>query len=264
MENLDYLLNYLLGEIGKNIDIPSDINEKKKIYRILCNIRKPNPISEEYLNIEDKFLQEEMKRKELVKIEEIKTIKEENLLSSLKNNDKICIWQGDITKVVTDCIINPANSQGLGCFQPLHNCLDNQINTYAGIRLRLECNEIMKLKSYKLKNGEAIITRGYNLPAKYVIHTVGPMIYTKVLPKDEIELANCYKNSLKLAIENNIRNIVFPCISTGVFRFPKDLACKIAINTVDEFLTENNDKIDKVVFSLWTNEDMEIYKNEIK
>ena len=147
-----------------------------------------------------------------------------------------------------------------GCFVPCHKCIDNQINTFAGIELRLECNEIMKTKNYNLETGEAIITKGYNLPSKNIIHAVGPIINNFVTVEKEIELANCYINSLELVIKNGIRTIAFPCISTGEFRFPKELACRIAIQTVDEFLTENREKIDKVIFNVYGEEDYQIYE----
>ena len=151
-----------------------------------------------------------------------------------------------------------------GCFVPCHKCIDNQINTFAGIGLRLECNEIMKTKNYHLETGKAIITKGYNLPSKNVIHTVGPIIYDLVTEQKENELANCYINSLELAIKNGIRTIASPCISTGEFRFPKELACKIAIQTVDSFLTENREKLDKVIFNVYGEEDYRIYEHNIR
>lgn len=163
-----------------------------------------------------------------------------------------------------DSIVNAANSRGLGCFIPCHKCIDNQINTFAGVGLRLECNEIMKKKDYNLKTGEAIITKGYNLPSKYVIHTVGPIIYNQVTKEKENLLALCYINSLKLAIENNIKTIAFPCISTGEFCFPKDLASKIAIKTVNNFLNEYKNSFDKIVFNVYSKEDYEIYERNIK
>jgi O-acetyl-ADP-ribose deacetylase (regulator of RNase III) len=265
LENLDFLIDYLLKE-NKNIKIdkmPKNIQEKKNLYRSLCNIREPNPISEEYVKIENEYLTEELAKKCIVNINSIRTIKEQNIPSNLKSPDKICLWQGDMTVLKIDAVVNPANSQGLGCFQPLHNCLDNQLNSNAGIGLRLECNKIMKEKDYNLKTGEAIITKGYNLPSKYVIHTVGPIIQIGVRPIDKIKLANCYINSLKLAVENNIRNIAFPCISTGVFMFPKNLASEIAIKTIDDFLVENKEKIDKVVFNTYSDEDLQLYINNI-
>lgn len=266
MEKLDYLIEYLLKENTKvNIDkIPTNINDKKNLYRSLCNIREPKPISKEYLEIEKEYLQEELKKKNLTKVEDImpivKTIKE----SSFENKDKICLWQGDITTLQIDSIVNAANSQGLGCFVPCHKCIDNQINTFAGISLRLECNKIMKEKDYFLHTGNAFITKGYNLPAKYVIHTVGPIIYNEVTEKEELQLVNCYTSSLELAIKNGVRTIAFPCISTGEFKFPKEEACKLAILTVENFLEEYREDFDKIVFNVYGEEDYKIYERNLK
>lgn len=263
MDNLDYLIEYLLKESGRE-NFEYSNRDKKSLYRALVNVRQAKPITDEFLKIEDEYLQEELKSKNVTDVKNIDTIKEKYPESNLKNGNKICLWQGDITKLKIDTIVNAGNSQGLGCFIPNHNCIDNQINTFAGVRLRLACNEIMKTLDYNLEAGKAIITGGYNLPAKYVIQTVGAIIDNEVTQEKITELTNCYKNSLKLAVENKIRTIAFPCISTGVFRFPKDLASKIAISTVDKFISENRDKLDKVVFNLWNNEDVKIYEQNIK
>lgn len=266
MEKLDYLIEYLLKENTEvNISrIPTDIIDKKNLYRSLCNIRKPKSISKEYLQVENGYLQEELKKKNITKVEDVKTIAEIFKESNLENKDKICLWQGDITTLQIEAIVNAANSRGLGCFVPCHKCIDNQINTFAGISLRLECNEIMKEKNYFLHTGKAFITKGYNLPSKYVIHTVGPIIYKKVTEKEETQLVNCYTNSLELAIENSIRTIAFPCISTGEFRFPKDEACKLAILTVENFLKKQRDDFDKIIFNTYGEEDYKIYERNIK
>ncbi|MBR2587650.1 MAG: protein-ADP-ribose hydrolase [Bacilli bacterium] len=250
MEKLDYLVEYLLKESGRENFDYSD-RDKKSLYRALVNVRQANPISEDFLKVEDEYLQDELKKQSITNVDDI------------KEKNKIALWQGDITKLKIDSIVNAGNSQGLGCFLPNHNCIDNQINTFAGVRLRLACNEIMKDLNYNLETGKAIITNAYNLPSKYVIQTVGPIIENEVTEEKEQELANCYINSLKLAIENGIKTIAFPCISTGVFRFPKDNACRIAIKSVKEFL-ESHDTIEKVVFSVYSDEDLEIYKNELK
>lgn len=263
MEKIDYLIEYLLKDSGKENFDYSNI-DKKSLYRALVNVRQANPISEEFLKVEDEYLQEELKNKNITNIEEIKTIKEQNLESNLQNSNKICLWQGDITKLKIEAIVNAGNSQGLGCFIPNHNCIDNQINTFAGVRLRLACNEIMKKLRFNLETGKAIITKGYNLPSKYVIQTVGPIVDYDVTNQKVAELENCYKNSLQLAIDNEIREVAFPCISTGVFRFPKTEASKIAIQTVDKFLSQNEDKFDKIVFNLWNIEDVMIYEQNIK
>ena len=250
MEKIDYLIEYLLKESGReNFDYNN--RDKKSLYRALVNVRQANPISEDFLKVEDEYLQDELKKQSITNVDDI------------KEKNKIALWQGDITKLKIDSIVNAGNSQGLGCFLPNHNCIDNQINTFAGVRLRLACNEIMKDLNYNLETGKAIITNAYNLPSKYVIQTVGPIIENEVTEEKEQELANCYINSLKLAIENGIKTIAFPCISTGVFRFPKDNACRIAIKSVKEFL-ESHDTIEKVVFSVYSDEDLEIYKNELK
>lgn len=151
-----------------------------------------------------------------------------------------------------------------GCFIPCHKCIDNSIHSASGISLRMECNEIMKEKKYNLETGKAFITKGYNLPSKYVIHTVGPIIYDYVTENEETELTNCYINSLNLAKEHKIRTIAFPCISTGEFRFPKNLASKIAIKTVKNYLKESESDFDKIVFNVFTNTDYEIYRENLK
>lgn len=270
MERLDYLIQYLLNENNSNNNIsletfPNNIDEKKRLYRALVNIRKPMNISDEYLKVEDEYLQEELNENYITDADNVVTIKERYTgCVNIKNSDKICLFMGDITKLKIGAIVNAGNSQGLGCFLPNHNCIDNQINTYAGIRLRLACNDIMKKLNYNLEVGKAIITKGFNLPADNVIQTVGPRINFSVSEKEEIALANCYINSLKLATEKDIENIAFPCISTGVFRFPKDLASKIAIKAVDDFISQNKEKIGKVIFCLYNEEDLKIYEKNIR
>lgn len=188
MEKLDYLISYLLQE-NKEIkisNIPNELEDKKKLYRSLCNIRYPQIIDEEYIKIENEYLQEELTNKNITKVENIKTIAEMFPNSKLKYKEKICLWKGDITTLEIESIVNAANSQGLGCFIPCHRCIDNQINSFAGISLRLECNEIMKEKNYSLNTGEAFITKGYNLPAKYVIHTVRTNYTDASYPKRKI------------------------------------------------------------------------------
>lgn len=264
MENLDFLINYLLNE-NTNIKIdkmPTSKEEKRNLWRSLCNIREPKPIDEKYLQKEKEFLEEELQKKNITKAEDIEPISDTIEQNHLENSKKICLWQGDITTLKIEAIVNAGNSQGLGCFVPCHKCIDNQIHTNAGTKLRVECNEIMKKKNYLLETGKAFITKGYNLPAKYIIHTVGPIIQEGVTKLQEQQLAECYINSLKLAIENNIKTIAFPCISTGEFRFPKEQACRIALFTVDEFLKKN--KFEKVIFNVYSEEDYEIYERNIR
>ena len=269
-EELDYMISKLLKEktsIKINV-MPKDYEGKKKLWRALCNVREANPISKEFLKVEDKFLKKELAKKNVTDVKSIPSIDEQysaEYTNKIPNTDKICLWQGDLTLLKIDAIVNAANSYGLGCFSPLHYCIDNSIQTFAGIQMRLECNDIMKDLNYNLPVGEAIITDGYNLPAKNVIHTVGPSVVGLVRDREKVLLKNCYKNSLKLAKENDITEIAFPCISTGVFRFPRELAVECAFEAVNEFL--NNDAehtIKKVVFCVYSNEDYKIYDNYIK
>ena len=278
MEKLDYLIHYLLTE-NKEItineipinqeditinEIPINQEDKKRLYRSLCNTRNPKPIEEEYIRIEKEYLQEELQKKEITKIGNIKTVQDIFPNTSLKHKDKICLWKGDITELEIDAGVNAGNSQGLGCFIPCHKCIDNQIQTYAGLALRLECNEIMKEKNYFLPTGEVFITKGYNLPVKFIIHTVGPIIQDMVTKKQEEQLANCYIHVLELARKKKIKTIAFPCISTGEFRFPKDKACILAIRAVENYLEQQKNAFEKIVFNVYGEEDYKIYEKNIQ
>ena len=250
-EELNFLLEYLIEEHKDTIEIPENIEDKKKLFRSLCNIRPPNPISEDLLKIQDSYLTK--KNNIFIKSSDIE---------SINRNSRIALWQGDITQLKIDAIVNACNNQLLGCFIPLHNCIDNQIHSAAGIQLRLDCNEIMKKQGHPERNGDAKVTRAYNLPSKYIIHTVGPQITSKVDKQDIIDLENCYISVLKKCEEYNIKSVAFPCISTGVYSFPEVEAAKIAIKTVKKFLNENtNTKIGKVIFNVFTDKSKEIYKN---
>lgn len=253
MEKLDFLINYLIKEKKKEYCEEKQLSyeEKRLIYRSLCNIRNPLPISEEYIKIENEFLKEESNRKGVKEAADIDCF-------TKINKTQICLWRGDITTLKIDAIVNAANSKGIGCFIPCHRCIDNAIHSASGISLRLECNEVMNQIGI-LKTGQTFITSAYNLPSKYVIHTVGPVIYSNVTEKDILELKNCYINSLKIASENNIKEIAFPCISTGEFRFPKKMAANIALNAVKEYLNKSDVSIEKVVFNVFSEEDYKIY-----
>ena len=253
MEKLDYLIDYLLKERNEEINLQKlSMQDKKTLFRSLCNVRKASNISDEFLNIQDEYLQEELKKKVITESTE-----------TSRMQGKMYLWKGDITTLKITAIVNAANSQGLGCFIPCHKCIDNSIHSASGIQLRLECYEKMKeIKS--LETGKAFITKAYNLPSKYIIHTVGPIIYGKVTNKEKEELKACYINSLELAKKNNIREIAFCSISTGEFRFPKDEACRVALKTVSDYLVENEEYFDKIVFNVFTDEDYEIYVSNFK
>lgn len=252
-DKLNYLINELLKEEVryKEVEIPQDYDNKVELLRSLMNIREPKILSKEFLEIQDEFLQEQVKKKGIVKLEHI---------TCIPNNNKISIYQGDITRLQVDAIVNAANSKLLGCFVPCHGCIDNIIHFCSGLQLREECNQIMKKQGHKEETGKAKITSAYNLPSNYIIHTVGPIVYDNLTTKLENDLESCYKYILKCAVENNIRSLAFCCISTGEFKFPNKRAAEIAISTVREFLKLNEDKFDRIIFNVFKDIDDKIYR----
>ena len=251
-ERREYLIKYLLKEeirFGRQ-SIPEDKQGQENLLRSLMNVRLPRPTSSEFLKIQDEYLTERNIERGITDIA---------TLTPVKSDSRLYIWQGDITTLKCDAIVNACNSQMLGCFSPMHACIDNFIHTYAGVELRLKMHEIMTKQGHEEKTGKAKITSGYNLPAKYILHTVGPIIQWKVT-KDEDLLASCYRECLKLAAETGVESIAFCCLSTGVFRFPQQLAAEIATNTVKQYLDKGS-RIKKVIFNVFKDEDLKIYNN---
>ncbi len=263
---IDFLINELISNnerIDNNMEIPDDYGEKRKLLRALMNTQTPVQLSDEFYEIQDKILREETNNKDLVSCRDIMPISE----NPEEIDSKIALWQGDITCLKADAIVNAANSQMLGCFIPLHNCIDNQIHSAAGFQLRMDCYNIMQEQGHEEENGNAKITSAYNLPSKYVIHTVGPAIPYGQEPDDnEIrELESCYQSCLKLADECNLKSIAFCSISTGVFNFPKDQASKLAIETVRNYLKNKpNTNLEKVIFNTFSDDATEIYRKNLK
>ena len=272
-QRLNYLISILLSETNYKIKIPENLNEKHYIYKSLCNMRSPNPLPKEFISTENAYLQDRLKSFPLTNINQIQPLiithpflSETKKIKNLKN---ICLWKGDITKLQIDAIVNAGNNEGLGCFVPTHVCIDNQIHSEAGTGLRLECYEYMKKINRVLFDGEAMITNAYNLPCKKVIQTVGPCLDQNQENPNQLQvksLGECYVNSLKLLVQNNLNSIAFPAISTGLFGFPKLLAAKIAINKIDEFISglDNGykDKI-KVVINVYDDNNLKVYENVI-
>jgi len=246
---LDDLLDYLSGEYPEGeISIPADYKEKRALYRSLVNIRPPRPVPEQFIVVQNTFLQEEARQKGVVQWEDI---------PPCPHDDKLRLWQGDITRLKVDAIVNAANSQLLGCFIPCHGCIDNAIHTAAGIQLREACHEMMRRQGRDEATGSAKITEAFNLPANYVIHTVGPVVQGGLQAKDCDLLASCYRSCLEIA--RNLDSIAFCCISTGEFRFPRQEAAEIAIKTVREYLGSHNPLLQKIIFNVFTDADYEIY-----
>lgn len=228
--------------------IPKNKPEQARLLRTLMNLRPPREACPEFLKIQDEYLKAEITAKGITDISELS-----------QTARGIYLWQGDITTLRCDAIVNAANAQMLGCFCPCHGCIDNAIHTYAGIELRLECAGIMEQQGYAEPVGKAKITKAYNLPCRYVIHTVGPMIDDHVTKRDEELLASCYRSCLALAEQNDIRSIAFCCISTGEFHFPNRRAAEIAIRTVSDYKERTNSKIE-VIFNVFKDMDYEIYR----
>ncbi|MDE6020522.1 MAG: protein-ADP-ribose hydrolase [Ruminococcus sp.] len=243
-----FLIEYLLNEDPRysGINIPESEREQFQLYRSLVNIRPTSPIDQEYLDMENQFLQDITNQKGITDIADLQPI---------ENN--IYLWQGDITTLKCGAIVNAANSGMTGCYQPCHNCIDNCIHTFAGVKLRLECAEIMQKQGYAEPTAQAKITSAYNLPCDYVIHTVGPIVQENLTEKHCELLEKCYQRCLELAMHNHIDSIAFCCISTGVFGFPKQEASEIAVKTVREFLKNHSIK---VIFNVFGDDDYEIYK----
>lgn len=247
-EKLNNLIAYLLSERSEWNDLTIPTSEKKQfdLYRSLVNIRPAGKASAEYLKAEDEFLQKLTAQKGITDIADLQPVE--------KN---IYLWKGDITTLQCGAIVNAANSGMTGCYQPCHNCIDNCIHTFAGVRLRLKCAEIMKAQGHEEPTGTAKITPAYNLPCDYVIHTVGPIVQSRLTKKHCELLKSCYQSCLELAILNGIKSIAFCCISTGVFGFPQDKAAEIAVQTVREFLKTHDIE---VIFNVFTEKDFDIYK----
>ena len=214
------------------------------------NIRMPKKMAREVLQVQDEYLQERNRENGIVTLSGIPEIA-----------DRISLWQGDITRLAVDAIVNAANSQMLGCFIPMHTCIDNCIHTFAGVQLRVECARRMDLlraefgEDYEQPTAVPMLTDGYNLPAKHVVHIVGPIVQGPLTKELEQDLADCYRNTLDLCLANGIRSVAFCCISTGVFRFPNRRAAEIAVRTVKAWLAAHPEGVDRVIFNVFKDED---------
>lgn len=248
MEKLDFLINYLLSERNDvdGIEIPNNDTDKFRLYRSLVNIRPAVKADEDFLQAEDEYL---------TALTESKGITDISNLTPME--DGIYLRKGDITTLRCGAIVNAANSGMTGCWQPCHSCIDNCIHTFAGVRHRYKCGQIMQAQGHEEPTGKAIITPAYNLPCDYVIHTVGPIVDSILTDEHCRLLESSYKSCLEIAIQNNVKSIAFCCISTGVFGFPQDKAAEIAVRTVREF-RKNHDI--QVIFNVFKEDDHEIYK----
>ncbi len=230
---------------------PSEETAQRRLLRSLMNVRPPMPLSPDFLALQDELLSAKREKKGVV---------DGDTLPVTAAHPQIAIWQGDITRLKVDAIVNAANSALLGCFCPCHGCIDNAIHSAAGLQLRDACNSIMQAQGHPEPNGKAKITGGYNLPARYILHTVGPIVQGRVTEQDRAELACCYRSCLKLAAEKGLSSVAFCCISTGEFHFPNREAAEIAVKTVIGFLQAPT-SIQRVIFNVFKEIDAQIYRD---
>ena len=236
----------------RGLRIPADADTQWQLLRGLLNIREPRRIGTDFLQIQDAYLQEETAAKGITDAAD---------LTSLQPG--LYLWQGDITTLKCDAIVNAANSDMTGCYCPNHSCIDNAIHTYAGVQLRLACAEIIDRQGHPEPTGQAKITAAFDLPCRYVLHTVGPIINGRVTKADKELLSSCYRSCLELAAEKGLESVAFCCISTGEFHFPNQLAAEIAVQTVKEFL-QTPTSIKKVIFNVFKDMDKKIYERLLR
>ena len=249
-----FLIRSLLKERPeyRNLSIPAEPERQRQLLQGLMNIRTPQSVGTDFLQTQDAYLQGETAAKGITDVADLTPIQ-----------PGLYLWQGDITTLKCDAIVNAVNSGMTGCYIPNHRCIDNAIHTYAGVELRLACAELMEQQGYPEPTGQAKITPAFNLPCRYVLHTVGPIIDGRVTKKDKELLASCYCSCLELAAENNLESVVFCCISTGEFHFPNELAAEIAVQTVKEFLKKQT-SVKKVIFNVFKDLDKAIYEKLLR
>ena len=254
LDNLDFIIGYMLKERGEEMVLPASLREKQRLMQALMNVRQPGGVTEDFLKAQDAELQQQRADKGIVTLEDVAR---EGIAGKAGERVQLYVWQGDITRLQVDAIVNAANAQLLGCFAPLHACIDNAIHSAAGIQLREECHALMQAQGQE-PTGKAKITGGYNLPSKHVLHTVGPIISIG-LPtgRQELQLASCYRSCLEEAERYALESIAFCCISTGVFRFPNERAAEIALETVRKFPCQS---VKTVVFNVFKDKDQELYR----
>ena len=256
-QRLDYLVDEFKTDSGtyRDMQTPADTEGKRQVLRSLMNIRMPGKLPDEVLAVQDEYLQERAAERGIVHLADIPLLR-----------DGLSIWQGDITRLAVDAIVNAANSQMLGCFIPMHNCIDNCIHTFAGVQLRADCaRQMAQLRKrygmdYEQPTAVPMLTDAYNLPSKKVVHIVGPIVRDHLTPAREKDLKDCYWNTLDICSENGLKSVAFCCISTGIYNFPADRAAEIAVETVKTWLKGHKEDMDRVIFNVFTDKDRDIYE----
>ncbi len=245
---IDRLIDILCKEKGESP--PDDLSELQKddYFRALCNVRPPLPVSNELLALQDRYLQAKLLEREVVDVK------------GLGYRDSMVLWRGDITRLNSDAIVNACNPALLGCFQPLHNCIDNVIHSNAGVQVRRDCHKIMQ--GSHLPNGEVVVTPAYNLPSEFIFHTVGPVVKNRQPSgQDAAELAKCYRSCLEKAGDMGLETLAMCCVSTGVYGYPKDQAARLAVETVADRLPDTSGL--KIIFTVFSDEDSACYERAL-
>lgn len=249
-ERRKFLIESLLSERPeyREMGVPADEAGQRQLLRGLMNIRAPQETGADFLRMQDEYLREATAGKGITDVSDLSPVQ-----------PGLYLWQGDITTLRCDAIVNAANSGMTGCYIPNHRCIDNAIHTFAGVELRLACDELMRRQGHAEPTGQAKITPAFNLPCRYVLHTVGPIIRGRVTHRDRELLASCYRSCLETAAENHLESVAFCCISTGEFHFPNELAAEIAVQTVKDFLKQQT-SVRKVIFNVFKDMDRKIYE----
>ena len=250
-----YLIRSLLDERGGAQDVPTDEREQRELLRALFNVREAAPVGEDFLRVQDEYLAEETRQRGVVQVSTLVPLR------TTPSGVALCLWQGDITRLDCDAIVNAANSSLEGCFIPRHRCIDNCIHTAAGVQLRATCAALIRRQGREEPTGGAKITPAFNLPCRYVLHTVGPIIGGQPTRAQCDQLASCYRSCMALAAEYSLTSVAFCCISTGVFHFPNDQAAQIAVDTV---ASQPSSSVKQVVFNVFKDEDKRIYERLLK
>ncbi len=250
-ERREYLIRALLAERpdGHSIEVPGDAEGQRALLRDLMNVRPPEPVPPDVLHAQDAYLEQRLTERGGATDAE-----------RLPYHDRIAVWRGDITLLAADAIVNAANSQMLGCFVPGHSCIDNAIHTYAGMQLRLACAELMAEQGHEEPTGQVKVTPAFNLPSRFVFHTVGPVVPShRPGPREELLLRSCYESCLAEATRAGLSTLAFCCISTGVFGYPQQDAARVAIDAARRHLSRNDQNL-KVVFDVFLASDEAIYQ----
>ena len=253
----------------RHLDTPRDAEGQRRLLRSLMNIRMPGPLDEAALCLQDEYLRARAREKGVVTLGDIPTVAEA-YQSKTPHADRLSLWQGDITRLAVDAIVNAANEEMLGCFVPMHSCIDNCIHTFAGVQLRNECaRQMARLRAehgpgYTQPTAVPLLTEGFNLPARNVIHIVGPIVEGRLTKALEKDLEACYTNTLDLCAERGLRSVAFCCVSTGVFRFPNRRAAQIAVDATQSWLARHEGRMDRIIFNVFKDEDKHHYETLLR